>query len=498
MIVQFSEKILQNFSLHKTNPICTINDESCDYGAFGEITGGIQNKIHRTGSPVIGILTQNHAHTYATIIATWLMGKAYVPINASYPAERLRTIFTEAGITDIFYSVENAETEALRIEFGDIQFHCTTTFSSAVPFNTFPSKDKTAYILFTSGTTGKPKGVPITFGNLEAFLDSFNQLGYDLGSNDRFLQMFELTFDLSVMSFMVPMTLGASFYTLPSGMIKTLGLYQVLDTYEISFSLMVPSAINLLKPYLDDVDLPHLRYSQFCGEALKADLVSQWSRCIPNARIDNVYGPTEATIYCTCKTLDIAHIEEDSLNGVAGIGVAMANVETFIADTENNPVNTDEVGELCLAGAQLTPGYLNNPEQNEKAFFEKNGTRYYRTGDLVKANTNGEIFYAGRKDDQVKIQGFRIELAELELAATRILPAHSSVAVGFQDHGGNWMLALFIQNLMADSEIIRTELGQHIPDYMIPHLVMSIDDFPLNSNGKTDKKILRQLALNHL
>lgn len=454
--------------------------------------------MHRTGSEVFGVLAQNCVHTYASLIAAWLTGKSYVPINPSYPIERIRTIVEEAGISTIFYGEANDETEELAQSLGRIEFVHTTNLPVISPFNTYPSADKTAYILFTSGTTGKPKGVPITFGNLQAFLEGFNDLGYELGPDDRFLQMFELTFDLSVMSFMVPLCLGASFYTLPSGMIKTLGLYQVLDAHEITFALMVPSAINLLAPYLDDVELPHLRYSQFCGEALKMDMLQKWMPCVPNARIDNVYGPTEATIYCTYKTVEKTTFEADHLHGVAGIGKAMKHVNTGIF-LDGKPVdNAGVMGELCINGAQVTPGYLNNPEQNAKSFVEYHGLRYYLTGDIAVAAGNGDIFYIGRTDDQVKIQGFRVELSEIEHAARQILPGHHSVAIGFQDLAGNWLLALFIQNLTADAEIIRSEIGTKIPEYMVPHLVLDIEEFPLNSNGKTDKKTLRSMAAKNL
>ncbi|MBL7812153.1 MAG: AMP-binding protein [Bacteroidetes bacterium] len=495
MIISFPSQLLHQLQNGADRVACVVNDEQWTYSRLALNTGGIQKRIHRTGSVVVGVVTQNHPSTYATLLAIWLTGKAYVPVQASYPAERLQSIVADSGLTHVFYAEENDEIAALKANLPDLRYECSAELESDELYNTHPDAGKNAYILFTSGTTGKPKGVPITFGNLQAFLSGFYQLGYSLSDEDRFLQMFELTFDLSVISFLVPLTLGASFYTIPSGMIRTLGLYHVLDHYQITFSLMVPSAVNLLAPYLEDEELPHLRYSQFCGEALRTDLLEKWMRCVPNALVDNVYGPTEATIYCTTQRMSGTQADKLSYNGVAGIGKPMAEVGVLILAENGTEANADEVGELCLSGAQLTPGYLNNAEQNQRAFFIRNDIRYYRTGDLVFCDKHGNIQYVGRADDQIKIQGFRIELAEIELAARRILPQQTHVAVGIQDPQGNWHLVLFVHQLLADPEVIRDELSRLLPEYMLPHSVLHTDDVPLNANGKTDRKALRKLAI---
>ena len=494
MSISFLQAIFKRLQTGGNETACVIEDKLYSYETFAKLTGAIQGKIQRTGSMHIGIITQNAVETYATIIASWLTGKAYVPIPAHYPAVRIEEIIQSAEIGTLFYADEDDEIANLKSNFPKLDFINTSELPEAEIFHAFPDSEKTAYILFTSGTTGKPKGVPITFGNLQAFMNGFDALGYEVFETDRFLQMFELTFDLSVVCFAKPLSCGASFHTLPGGMIKTLALYHVLEENKITVSLMVPSAIGLLLPYLEDIHLPELRISQFCGEALKKDLLKKWRTCVPNARIDNVYGPTEATIYCTaltCKQDSIPHH-----NGVVGIGRPMQGTSLLLMDEQGSVIGDSKiVGELCLGGMQITPGYLNNETQNLDKFFINNHIRYYKSGDMAYRDRSGNYFYVGRKDDQIKIQGYRIELAELEMAAQRILPETQAVAIGYQVED-TWYLALYIRQIVVNESWLQDSLKTLLPQYMRPHRIFGIDEIPLNANGKTDRKALRVLAEN--
>lgn len=485
MKLSYLERIYQNLINPAETICCKTGLTEINYTDFAKKAGGIQKLIEPKASDVFGIATQNCPETYAAIISCWLSGKAYVPINPSYPLERLINICREAGISSVIYNSEKGDLNHLK----STGIELINTQGINEPLLNFSAAEaaKTAYILFTSGTTGKPKGVPITFGNIQAFSEAFEDLGYELSAEDRFLQMFELTFDLSVMCFTIPLMLGASFYTLPEDMIRTMGLYSVLEGENITFSLMVPSAIKLLRPYFEDIHLPELRYSQFCGEALKSDILKDWSRCIPNARIDNVYGPTEATIYCTYKTVNPTNPESDSYNGVINIGKAMKNTRLMVLSEEFD--QPDNSGELCIAGPQVTSGYINNEELNKLQFLNFKGDFFYKTGDLVKFNAANELEYIGRADDQVKIQGYRVELAEVEHAIQQIRPGIQAVVVSFSDTDGNGQLATFV--LSPDtSDNLKEDLRNILPDYMIPGYYITINEFPLNENGKTDRKAL--------
>lgn len=430
---------------------------------------------------LIGVVIRNDFETYAALLLCWMSGKGYVPIQPNYPNQRIKDILETSEITSVFDSKD----AVFAAEYGLKHINSyvqPTPLSSEI---SSVSLDSNAYVLFTSGTTGKPKGVPISWRNLQAFIDGFFELGYSLGRSDRFLQMFELTFDLSVMSFSIPSIIGASFHALDPSMIKPLALYDALDSQNISFALMVPSAVEMLAPYADDIELPHLKVTQFCGEAFRLNQFNIWKNCVPHSQIDNVYGPTEATIYCSRYT---AHHPNENIkllhqNGVVCIGIPMKTVKFHIDDNQ----------ELCLGGHQTTHGYLNaTPEQTEK-FFHLDDVYFYKSGDIAVFEGNN-YFCHGRMDDQVKIQGYRIELSELEFAGSKVFENCTCKAVALSQDSGS-ELHLFVLNTEGnfhenESETYRKSLNALLPDYMAVKAIHLKSNFPLNDNGKIDKKQL--------
>ena len=270
-----------------------------------------------------------------------------------------------------------------------------------------------------------------------------------------------------------------------------------MDEKELTVALMVPSILNYLRPYFDEIDCPKMKYSLFCGEALHSEIVKEWSNCIPNARIDNVYGPTENTIFCTSYTFN-RNKKNDSLNGILSIGNPMPNNTTVIFNEENKPTSFNETGELCLAGSQLTPGYFNNEPLNEKSFFTTiyNGinSKFYRSGDLCILKENGNINYVGRKDFQVKIQGFRIELSEIEFYAKKVDKEEKVlVAMAVKNNAKNYEIAVVFESDVFNVDTIKEYLLTKLPTYMIPTQYYFIKHFPLNINGKIDRKSIAKI-----
>ena len=244
-------------------------------------------------------------------------------------------------------------------------------------------------------------------------------------------------------------------------------------------------------PYFNEINLPHLKYSLFCGEALYKDVVCEWAKCVPNAIIENVYGPTEATIFCL--TYPLNNIEElEEYNSMLSIGKPMQGMEAIVVDENKNQITNGTKGELCLFGLQLTPGYLNN-ERNKESFFELNNKKYYKTGDIAFINDKGNFLYCGRVDHQVKIQGFRVELSEIEFHLRKITNDINLVVLAIGNQNGfNQLFAVF-ETEMQNMEHIIDDLKQKVPAYMIPSEIHFVSSFPLNSNGKTDRNKLKEL-----
>ena len=331
----------------------------------------------------------------------------------------------------------------------------------------------------------------ITHDNLESFIDAFWELNYTISNTDRCLQMFDLTFDLSVVSYLAPLLKGACIYTVSNTGIKYLEVLKLISNYELTFTLMVPSILHSLRPFFRKINCASLKFSMFCGEALHLDITEEWSKCIPNATIANVYGPTECTIYCTNYIYN-RNGGNKSYNGILSVGKDMTHTKTIIIDKENKPLNNNEEGELCLSGSQLTSGYWKNDSINKKSFFYLNlngvNTRFYKTGDLCRKDDDTDLLYIGRIDFQAKVQGYRIELSEIEFYSKKIISTVNLVAVIITNKLRNTEVALAIESTSFDTDDFVTKLKSHLPIYMVPSKILFYNTLPLNVNGKIDRK----------
>ncbi|HRI24062.1 MAG TPA: amino acid adenylation domain-containing protein [Ferruginibacter sp.] len=474
-----------------SNAFC-INEVFYSYRQLGETISAIRAEVKKFSADNInvGLVANDDLETYAAIFALWLEGKCYVPINPETPAERNRNVLQQAGATVVIDSSD----QPLYTEFNVIRSK-ELTFTTIDLEPVTVSDDERAYIFFTSGTTGVPKGVPITRENLAGFIKAFFELGISMDSSDKCLQMFELTFDLSVMSYLAPLLRGACVYTIPKNKIKFNYIADLLEEHQLTVALMVPSIIHYLRPYLDEIHCESMKFSLFCGEALPLDVTSEWANSIPNARIMNVYGPTEDTIFCTHYTYNRTG-ENKASNGLLCIGKAMNGTYTIIVNDKKEIVAPGEKGELCLGGIQLTPGYWKNDEKNKDAFFhiEYDGasTRFYKTGDLCSADEAGDIMYLGRIDSQVKVQGFRVELSEIEFFAKEFLEKVNAVAIAFTNQLNNTEIGMVIESAEFDTKSMIEYMKTKMPGYMIPTQLRFINTFPLNTNGKIDRKVLKE------
>ena len=472
-----------------------IDGKSYTYGSFGEIINSIREAVAKCSDIIVGLVIRDDMETYASIIALWMEGKAYVPLHPFHPHERNLEIVRQVGLNYIIDTSKKTEFSNLNVINPKKMAISGECFDEVVSI----SDDALAYILFTSGSTGKPKGVRITRGNVASFMDSFWKTGIFISSEDRCLQCFDLTFDVSVQSFLVALTRGACLYTVPYGQVKYLYVASLIHEQHITFGAMAPSMLTYLRPYFGELDAASLKSCILTAEACPVDLLEEWSHCAVNADLYDFYGPTEATIYCTYYKYNRG---EDNLssNGIVSIGKPLANVQWIIIDEEGNALLEMGKGELCIAGPQLSPGYWNDDEKNKASFFVRlakgDEIRYYHTGDLCYMDVSGNLMYVERIDRQAKIQGFRVELSEIEFYAREFYHNKARVvAMACNNSQGLSEIALFVESTQIDPNELLSYLREKMPAYMIPSRVIFEDEFPINSSDKIDRKKLKDKLL---
>lgn len=472
------EAINQASRLWAQRTAMVIDGQSYSYSQLFSIVDQVYSKLANIDSGVIGIVSGNNIGTYASILAVLYAGKTYVILSPDFPEQRNREISRQAAIGHV-------------ITPSGLEPNNDATYYAPEPVATCAN----AYIIFTSGSTGHPKGVPISRANLDAFYQAYSQLGWKLDEHDRMLQMFKLTFDVSVVSFLYPLTLGASVYTVPDEGFKYANVLDVLDTYHITFAAVAPSVLRLSRPFFDRLLLPHLKYMVVTTEATEASLIADFKSCIPNAQVVNLYGPTECTIYCTAYFLPTQGSPKQH-NGLLCIGRPLKGMKSLIIDENGKLANHDEKGELLMSGPQVMSGYLNDASKTQEAMTWIHGTRYYRTGDICYYDESGEIYCLGRKDMQVKIQGYRIDLGEIESRAKAyFMGKRNAVMVAVKCSGQLTELHLVVEGKPCDPVGVMHYLAMHVASYMMPKQVHFIDTFPLNANSKIDRNKIKEIII---
>ena len=469
------------------NAFC-INGKFYSYSDFRHRVNAVRKAITNSGNgEAVGLVPNDDLDTYASIVAIWLEGKFYVPLHPSWPIDRCKDIISQVGISLILDSSKESRFEGKVIDtslLADSDEDAWAGISTC-------DDEKIAYVLFTSGSTGRPKGVPVKRKNLSAFVKALDGLELGITEEDRCLQCFELTFDLSVFSYLIPLLKGACVYTVPNNVILYCYISELLEESQLTVALMAPSTITYLRPYFDEIEGSTLRLSLFCGEALQEDVTSEWSACVPNARILNVYGPTEDTIFCTSYEFR-RNAPNKSHNGVLSIGKAMASGEVMVLNDEGKPANPGELGELVLLGDQLFDGYWKDEKKTKEVFgVTSDGKRYYKSGDLCFVDDDGDVMYSGRLDFQAKIQGYRVELGEIEFHAREILNNVNVVCTVYYTEQQLAEIAMFIESAPFDTSDLLAKLKERMPSYMIPKTIRFEPRFPLNINGKIDRKSLK-------
>lgn len=489
---QVIQPLLQQISDRPDNNAFFIGGKYYSYKELGECISKIRLHLHQADikGHNICLVVNDDIESYASVFALWMEGKAYVPLHPHQPLERCLDIFHQVSSTCIIdSSADSRYDSSLTIDTSSLEFSLLfLDCDDVVP------DEELAYILFTSGSTGRPKGVMISRLNLGSFMDSFWKTGIQIDHTDRCLQCFDLTFDVSIQSFLAPLVKGACVYTIPSGSIKYVSAASLIDEESITFTAMAPSMLRYLKPYYDEIDALSLKTCILTAEGSPLSLIEDWIKCATNVDLYDFYGPTEATIYCTYYKLSRKGFNK-TLNGIVSIGRPMPNMSAIIVDENLNEVAAGEKGELLISGPQLAQGYFGDKEKTDKSFIYlvRNGVkeRYYHTGDWCAKDEDGDIMYSGRIDNQAKIQGFRVELSEIEFHAREFLTNINAVAIPFENSSGITEIALFLETSDMSTDKLYEYLRDKMPSYMIPTRFYFEKTFPLNNNGKIDKNRLK-------
>jgi D-alanine--poly(phosphoribitol) ligase subunit 1 len=493
--------ILSNFKKYPERTAFKISGKTYLYKDLEKRVSSILSILQETGTEekIIGVWACDHIDTYSSILAILFSGKGFMPVNPLSPGERNSMIISNSGIKTLLSPVSEENLSGI-FPSNQIRIISTEDITETGSGISVPEYDpeSIAYLLFTSGSTGIPKGVPITRENLDSFISAFFNVGYSLSEKDRCLQMFDLTFDFSIATYFTPLYKGAAVYTVPHKGIRYNHVLGLLINERLTVAPMVPSILNHIKPYFSELKLEDLKYCYFCGEALPENILKDFVKCAQNSRFINFYGPTEATVFSLAYEWIPGNSLNKSFNGVVSIGKPIGNLETIIIDEDYNSLPENQKGELCIAGSQVTPGYWQDEDRNRASFLvlksDKKNKRYYRTGDLAFSDSEGDLMFIGRYDQQVQVQGFRVELGEIEYFTRQFTGISNVVAISCESEYNSQRIHLFIENYPGDPDRIKNYLKIKVPYYMIPATITIMEKLPLNMNGKIDRIELTRLA----
>lgn len=450
------EKIFEKFSDKKAY---SVNGEEYSYSELLKRAKEISALLEGKNSPV-AVLGNRSFETMAAIIACLLLKRAYVPVDLSLPEERKEKIVLISNASDLIdCSGEKAKIKPIKTEEN-------------------LSKNETAYMIFTSGTTGEPKGVPISYKNLENFINWITAVEP--------LCEYEHASVLNHASFSFDLSTAAIYYAFAGG--HTLVQLENTKDFESVFSVIEKSRTDvlvatptfirlcLLNKDFEKGKFPFIKCIYFCGETLQKSLAEAVFKRFPEIRIINAYGPTEATSAVCAYEITKEMLECEKILPVGKLSSAATEIEI-------------ENGEIVLKGKSVFGGYLGIKSEN--VFFE-NGRNCYRTGDLGFIR-EGKLFCTGRKDSQIKYKGYRIELSEIESVISSIEGTENCAVIAKRNPEGEVrLLKAFVSGKVEETEI-RKKLSEKLPEYMVPKSIKILETIPLNKNGKTDRKVLEEL-----
>ncbi|MFE7598446.1 amino acid adenylation domain-containing protein [Streptomyces sp. NPDC057494] len=432
----------------------------------------------------VAVLMERSAELVVALLAVMKAGGYYVPLDARYPLAHRRTIVGETGASVVLTDAE-LRGQAAELGLAVLTVDATTAEPVGVPC----PPGQLAYVMYTSGSTGRPKGVAVTHGDVAALALDRRFAG---GGFERVLLHSPYSFDASTMELWVPLLSGRRVVVMPAGEVTAVSLAGVVSSFGVT-GLWLTAGLFAVVAEEDPGCLAGVREVWAGGDVLSPVAVARVRAACPDIVVVNGYGPTEATTFVA------THTAVDG-EGALPIGRPLDNMRAYVLDAALRPVPVGVAGELYVAGAGLARGYLGRPGLTGERFvanpFGAPGERFYRTGDRVRWNADGELEYLGRADEQVKIRGFRIEPGEVQAVLAGHPGLEQAVVLVREDVPGDKRLVAYAVPAEIDarsdelSVSLREFAGERLPQYMVPSAVVVLEELPLTVNGKVDRKAL--------
>ncbi|WP_328309623.1 non-ribosomal peptide synthetase [Actinomycetospora sp. NBC_00405] len=485
-------------------------DRSWTYRELDEVTDRIARALLARGLPpegIVAVVAERTLDWAASVLGILKAGAAYLPLEPHFPPDRIATVLTRAQarlvlgergsmttLDEALASLGAAAPERLLVDDAVAEEH-----GDAVP-RVEIAGDRLAYLYFTSGSTGEPKGAMCEHaGMVNHLYAKIEDLGITEGTV--VTETAPQCFDISLWQLVAPWLVGGTTVLVEQETILDVPSFvDLLARRRVEVAQLVPSYLDVVVSYLEQQDvpaaevLPALRRIAVTGEAVKKELVARWFSVRPDVAVVNAYGLTE-----TCDDTNHEILTEVPAGERVPLGPAVPNVRVYVVDEALNPVPVGAPGEIVFSGVCVGRGYVNDPDRTAKAFVSdplRPGERLYRSGDHGRWLPDGKLDFLGRRDHQVKISGFRIEIGEVENTLLRAPGVRdASVVVAERPGRGKQLVGFYGAAAPVETEVLRATLGAALPAYMVPPVLHHQETLPLTPNGKIDRKALTTLAL---
>jgi len=484
----------------------TFDKQHLSYRELNERANKLARHLRQLGvrtESLVGIYMERCAEMLVGLLAILKAGGAYVPLDTSYPQERIAFLLDDARVEVLVtqanlltqISATAAEVVCIDRDWKEIERESGDNLDSRI------SPDNAAYVIYTSGSTGRPKGVVVSHHNVLR-LFAATKSWFEFSHRDVWTLFHSYTFDFSVWELWGALLHGGRLVVVPFFVSRTPEAFrELLRSQGVTVLNQTPSAFRQLMFVEESAErLMALRLVIFGGEALEFQSLRPWLERYGDERpqLVNMYGITETTVHVTWRRIRTADLETGRRSV---IGASIPDLQVYLLDQYQQPVPAGVVGELCVAGDGLARGYLHQPKLTAERFLPDsfsgmNGARLYRSGDLGRQLTNGEIEYLGRIDQQLKVRGFRVEPGEIEATLNEHPAVRDSVVVAREETTGDKRLVAYVVSRESEpfsAEDLRSHLQQRLPEYMLPAVIVQMERLPLTLNGKINRGALPPL-----